>query len=243
MREPTAIGSTTPPPKAATKARWAGRPASEEDRDAVADARAFQLEVLAGRPVPVKQAFKQAAKASIAKRTVERAKATLGIRATRRSDGNTGEGEGVWALPSSATDRMGPNASLAGLRITDEASSGTTAAQDCLPLPKAVLQGGRLGGDESEVGKTADGEVVPSRRDVAALQTDEKARPALGASQGSPSDDEAPLQDVRSARCASATAQDRRVGGRRPAEDGGVAGVPPRVPAVATLSFHDSRED
>lgn len=139
---------------------WAGRvdisaeqlggpPASDEDRDALADAKAFLLEVLGGGPVPVKEVLAEAAKASISKRTVERAKAALAVASKRRSAGNTGGGEWVWALPNTAENKAAPNPAEAALRNAEETSSGTTPAQRRLVNDQVALREDRAGRPKS----------------------------------------------------------------------------------------------
>jgi hypothetical protein len=72
-----------------------------------ADAEGLLREVLAGGPVAVRHIEAEARAAGLSWRTVERAKATLGIRASRAQEGfGGGKGYWTWALP--AQDRQLP---------------------------------------------------------------------------------------------------------------------------------------
>ena len=74
------------------------------ERGAMADAEMFLLEELAFGPVEVKTVRRNAREAGIADRTLDRAKAKIGV-VSERVGGIAGEGRWTWALPKSATLR------------------------------------------------------------------------------------------------------------------------------------------
>jgi hypothetical protein len=76
-------------------------PTDHEERSTAQAAQDFLRDVLSGGPAAVKGIRAQANEAGLSWRTVERAKAALGIRAAREGEpGKRGGGAWVWALPS-----------------------------------------------------------------------------------------------------------------------------------------------
>ena len=77
----------------------------DEDRSALAEAKDFLADLLADGPVEVKQVQAAARAAGLAWRTIERAKAALGVKAHREGFGPGGRS--VWEMPS--TPHSPPN--------------------------------------------------------------------------------------------------------------------------------------
>jgi hypothetical protein len=76
-------------------------PTDHEERSTAQNAQEFLRDILSDGAVPVADIRKQANEAGITWRTVERAKAALGIRAVREGEaGKRGGGAWVWALPT-----------------------------------------------------------------------------------------------------------------------------------------------
>jgi hypothetical protein len=79
-------------------------PTDHEERSAAQEAQDFLRDALSSGPEPVANLRKQAGEAGISWRTVERAKASLGVRAAREGEaGKRGGGAWVWALPTIKT--------------------------------------------------------------------------------------------------------------------------------------------
>jgi len=98
--------------------------AGPEDGDALGEAKAFLVDYLAGIPRSVKETQRAAREAGIAERTLDRAKAALGVRSVK--EGTTGW---VWRLPAKgATPPITPN--LGTLGTLGTLSSGTTTYED-----------------------------------------------------------------------------------------------------------------
>lgn len=75
-------------------------PTDYEERSTAQSAQDFLRETLSDGPEPVSDIRKQAGEAGLSWRTVERAKASLGARATREGEaGKRGGGSWVWTLP------------------------------------------------------------------------------------------------------------------------------------------------
>lgn len=76
-------------------------PTDHEERSIAQASQDFLRDVLSGGPEPVKDIRAQADEAGLSWRTVERAKAALGVKAAREGEpGKRGGGAWVWALPS-----------------------------------------------------------------------------------------------------------------------------------------------
>jgi hypothetical protein len=76
------------------------RPISAEDRSAIEEAKAFLLQALATDERESKKVYREARETGIQDRTLERAKAALGVRSVRRaSPGTRGGGMWFWTLP------------------------------------------------------------------------------------------------------------------------------------------------
>lgn len=83
-------------------------PTDHEERSTLANAQELLREVLADGPETVAELRKQANEAGISWRTVERAKAALGVQAMREGEsGKRGGGTWVWALPTIKTATPG----------------------------------------------------------------------------------------------------------------------------------------
>lgn len=79
-------------------------PTDHEERSALSEAQEFLREVLVNGPEAVSEIKKQATGAGISWRTVERAKAALGVQAAREGEaGKRGGGAWVWTLPDIKT--------------------------------------------------------------------------------------------------------------------------------------------
>jgi hypothetical protein len=76
-------------------------PADHEERSALSEAHDFLQEVLAGGRMPATEVRKEADGAGISKRTLDRARQTLGVEAVREGEpGRRGGGTWFWALPA-----------------------------------------------------------------------------------------------------------------------------------------------
>lgn len=75
-------------------------PVDDEERDALTEAQEFLSEVLASGPVPAKDVLDGMQALGISKRTLDRARKVLGVKASRKGEtGKRGGGIWVWALP------------------------------------------------------------------------------------------------------------------------------------------------
>ncbi len=75
-------------------------PTDHEERSALSEAQEFLREVLADGRVPAAEVRQDAEQAGIAKRTLDRARQTLGVEATREGEpGKRGGGTWYWSLP------------------------------------------------------------------------------------------------------------------------------------------------
>ena len=70
--------------------------AEEVGESAVDDAAVWLMEMLGGAEVQVNELKKQATAAGFGWRSIERAKANIGVKAERVSDGNSGAGKWYW---------------------------------------------------------------------------------------------------------------------------------------------------
>lgn len=94
---------------------------SGDERSTEDEAAEWLTDLLAGGPVPARDVKRAAGDAGLSWRTVERAKARLGVRALRQSSGNTGAGTWIWSPKTvTAVDADGDGlAGLAGNSVTD----------------------------------------------------------------------------------------------------------------------------
>jgi AAA domain-containing protein/DnaB helicase-like protein len=134
-----------------------GAPAGEArtERDEAMD---FLREELASGPQPVKEVQAGARSAGVSTRTLERAKAALGVKAQRESTGQGGPGRWLWALPQDRQpqDRqpyISPEAALSDSALASE-DQGGAGAQDRHRNEMAVLQDGTAE-DEAEAARLA----------------------------------------------------------------------------------------
>lgn len=82
-------------------------PSDDDDRSALEEACVFLREQLAAGPVPARVVQAEARRAGIADKTLRRAKARLGVRATRVGFGSTGGW--MWALPAAGDPNPEPD--------------------------------------------------------------------------------------------------------------------------------------
>ncbi|MEJ7872822.1 MAG: hypothetical protein WKF67_11245, partial [Rubrobacteraceae bacterium] len=85
-------------------------PTDQEERGALSEAQEFLREVLAGGPLPSKGVEDEGRGAGIAKRTLDRARQSLGVTAERKGEsGKRGGGTWYWSLPGikAASSKVG----------------------------------------------------------------------------------------------------------------------------------------
>ena len=102
-----------------------------DERSARDEAVSVLRDLLADGPRPSREVFSEAAEAGVAKRTLERAKKTLGVKSEK--DG----GQWLWSMPPEATPPRPPSVTLGGVGGLDgdlpkrSPTEGLPAKQDC----------------------------------------------------------------------------------------------------------------
>jgi hypothetical protein len=146
------------------------------------DAATWLSDMLAGAEVEVKVLQSEARAAGLSWRTVERAKAEIGVIALRNSDGKSGKGRWYWQLPSKAANPTLPIGGLAGIQ------TGQGFQADEISKAANPQSGG--------VGRYAAGQEIPGDQDYAEGGTQNRQPPSLPSEQPPPSSDEVGMETV-----------------------------------------------
>lgn len=141
------------------------QPGSSEERNALDEAADWLEEVLSNGAMAARDIKRAAVDAGMSWRTVERAKAKLGVRSGRSSTGNTGAGSWLWELP-----RQGPHTqNTGGLAVL--ASLATPTPPTAPPNhPSAALLEHPPARQEPQDRKTANTNSAESIRDRVAAR-------------------------------------------------------------------------